>query len=86
MLPVTALYSVAAAITASLNVGCNPSKFSLLPELEPNFNILAKSTDFTDAVLSPEPSGGCGDGFDPLLPSLQDYKASLANYFYYYGR
>ena len=22
----------------------------------------------------------------PLLPSLQDYKASLANYFYYYGR
>ena len=22
----------------------------------------------------------------PLLPSLQDYKASLENYFYYYGR
>jgi hypothetical protein len=22
----------------------------------------------------------------PLLPSLQDYKASLDNYFYYYGR
>ena len=22
----------------------------------------------------------------PLLPSLQDYKASLTNYFYYYGR
>ena len=22
----------------------------------------------------------------PLLPSLQDYKAALDNYFYYYGR
>jgi predicted SAM-dependent methyltransferase len=42
MLPVTALNSVAAAITASLNVGCSASKFSLVPELDPNFNILDK--------------------------------------------